>query len=66
MNEPLLVLELFLKGSDGKKLERVVIEMNKEEAKAFVGKLKEIERVRIMNNLIIDVGNYCCFLMTIC
>ena len=44
VNEPLLVLELFLRGSDGKELERVVIEMNKAEAKAFVGKLKEIEK----------------------
>lgn len=45
MNEPLLVLELFLKGSDGKKLERVVIEMKREEARAFVANLREIERV---------------------
>ena len=44
VNEPLLVLELFLKASDEKKLERVVIEMNKDEAKAFVGRLREIER----------------------
>jgi hypothetical protein len=36
-----------LKGSDGKKLERVVLEMRKEEAKAFVGKLREIERVNL-------------------
>ena len=43
VNEPILVLELFLKGSDGKKLERVVIEMTRDEAKAFVGKLREIE-----------------------
>ena len=46
VNEPMLVLELFLRGSDGKDLERVIIEMNKVEAKAFVGKLKEIEKVR--------------------
>jgi COMM domain len=44
VNEPLLVLELFLRGSDGKTLERVVIEMNKVEAKAFVAKLREIEK----------------------
>jgi hypothetical protein len=44
VNEPMLVLELFLRGSDGKDLERVVIEMNRVEAKAFVGKLKEIEK----------------------
>ena len=46
VNEPMLVLELFLRGSDGKELERVIIEMNRVEAKAFVTKLKEIERVR--------------------
>ena len=48
VNEPILVLELFLRGSDGKELERVIVEMNKAEAKAFVGKLKEIEKVRIL------------------
>lgn len=42
-----MVLELFLKGSDGKKLERVVLEMRKDEAKAFVMKLREIERVSL-------------------
>ena len=41
----MLVLELMLKGSDGKKVERVVIEMNLDEAKAFVGRLREIEKV---------------------
>jgi hypothetical protein len=46
VNEPLLVLELFLRGDDGKKLERVIIEMNHREAKAFVAKLREIEKVR--------------------
>jgi hypothetical protein len=46
VNEPLLVLELFLRGSDGKELEKVVIEMNKVEAKAFVSKIKEIEKVK--------------------
>jgi hypothetical protein len=49
VNEPMLVLELFLRGSDGKDLERVIIEMNKVEAKAFVGKLKEIEKVNILS-----------------
>ena len=44
VNEPMLVLELFLRGSEGKQLERVVSEMNQSEAKAFVGKLKEIEK----------------------
>lgn len=45
VNEPMLILEMFLRGGDGKELERVVIEMNKVEAKAFVGKLKEMEKV---------------------
>lgn len=45
----MLVLELFLRGADGKDLERVIIEMNKLEAKAFVTKLKEIEKVRIIS-----------------
>ena len=48
VNEPNLVLELYLRKDDGKSLERVVIEMNLGEAKAFVGKLKEIERVRYL------------------
>lgn len=47
VNEPLLVLELFLRGDDGKRLERVLLEMNAIEAKAFVGKLKEIEKVKL-------------------
>ena len=51
MNEPILLVELFLRGDDGKKLERVIIEMNKLEAKAFVAKLREIERVRILKTL---------------
>ena len=50
VNEPMLVLELFLRGCDGKELERVIIEMNKVEAKAFVGKLKEIEKEIISNS----------------
>jgi len=44
VNEALLVLELYLKRSDGKEIQRVVIEMNKDEAKSFVSKLREIER----------------------
>ena len=48
VNEPNLVLELYLRKDDGKSLERVVIEMNLGEAKAFVGKLREIERVRYL------------------
>ncbi|CDW83623.1 UNKNOWN [Stylonychia lemnae] len=45
VNEAYLVLELMLRGQDGKGLERVVIELNNQEAKAFVGKLREIEKV---------------------
>jgi hypothetical protein len=48
VNEPNLMLELYLRKDDGKSLERVVIEMNLGEAKAFVGKLREIERVRYL------------------
>jgi hypothetical protein len=48
VNEPNLILELYLRKDDGKSLERVVIEMNLGEAKAFVGKLREIERVRYL------------------
>jgi len=50
VNESMLVLELFLRGSAGKDLERVVIEMNKQEARAFVAKLKEIEKEVLGNN----------------
>jgi COMM domain len=46
-NEATLILELFLRKDDGKTLQRVVVEMNRVEAKAFVGKLREIERVRL-------------------
>mmetsp|Transcript_44583 Transcript_44583/g.32681 ORF Transcript_44583/g.32681 Transcript_44583/m.32681 type:complete len:139 (-) Transcript_44583:31-447(-) len=44
VNEPCLVLELFLRGGDGKDLERIVIDMGLEEAAAFVSNLKDIER----------------------
>eukprot|EP00350_Pseudokeronopsis_sp_OXSARD2_P013384 CAMPEP_0170545660 /NCGR_PEP_ID=MMETSP0211-20121228/4026_1 /TAXON_ID=311385 /ORGANISM="Pseudokeronopsis sp., Strain OXSARD2" /LENGTH=140 /DNA_ID=CAMNT_0010849679 /DNA_START=126 /DNA_END=543 /DNA_ORIENTATION=+ len=44
VNEPMMVLELFLRGSEGKKLERIVVEMNLEETRAFVGNLKDIEK----------------------
>lgn len=43
----MLVLELFLRGDDGRRLERVVIEMNQTEAREFVSKIKEIERVML-------------------
>jgi len=49
VNEANMVLELFLRGDDGKKIERVVIEMNQTEARAFVHKIKEIEKVFIIN-----------------
>ena len=39
------MLELYLKTCDGTKIERIVIEMNISEAKAFIAKLKEIEKV---------------------
>ena len=44
VNESILVLEMFLRGSDGKEVERVILEMNASEAKAFVSKIKEIEK----------------------
>lgn len=58
VNEPMLVLELFLRGSDGKELERVVIEMNKLEAKAFAAKLKDIEKVRLNIYISIALGSH--------
>jgi hypothetical protein len=57
VNESMLVLELFLRGSDGKDLERVIIEMNKQEAKAFVTKLKEIEKVSYQNHSYDIIGS---------
>jgi hypothetical protein len=48
INESILVLELYLRKDDGKNLDRVVIELNRVEAKAFVGRLREIERVRLI------------------
>ena len=55
VNEQLLVLELFLAqngpslGENGnfgdKQIRRVVVELNLEEARTFVGKLKDIEKV---------------------
>ena len=45
--EQLLVLELFLAQNDDgdqRKVRRVVVELNLEEARAFVSKLKDIER----------------------
>ena len=46
-SEQLLVLELFLAQNDaneGQVVRRVVIEMNVDEARAFVAKLKDVER----------------------
>ena len=52
LNEQLLVLELMLAQNDelsGDQLfRRVVIEMNVEEARAFVGKLRDVEREVLM------------------
>ena len=55
VNEQLLVLELFLSqngpslGENGnfgdKQIRRVVVELNLEEARTFVGKLRDIEKV---------------------
>lgn len=50
-----MVLELFLRGDDCKRLERVVLEMNHSETKAFVGKLKEIEKVLLIIIIIIHL-----------
>ena len=47
INEPLLVLELFLASSEqkcGKDIKRVVIEMSTDEARYFVGRLQAIEK----------------------
>lgn len=49
VNEPLLVLELFLSGED-ESIKRVVVELNIDEARAFVSQLKEIEKVRLIAN----------------
>lgn len=46
-NEQLLILELFLAQNDaneGQMIRRVVVEMNVDEARTFVAKLKDIER----------------------
>ena len=50
-NEQLLVLELMLAqndASEGQQIRRVTIEMNVEETRAFVSKLKDIEREVLM------------------
>jgi hypothetical protein len=63
----MLVLELFLKGNDGKNLEKVVLEMRKDEAKAFVAKLREIERVKqyIVLLIYVNVGFIRCIRMKV-
>ena len=54
LNEHLLVLELLLaqnsaaEGSSGETVRRVVVEMNVEEARAFVAKLRDVERELLM------------------
>ena len=55
VNEPLLVLELYLSGED-ESIKRVVIELNIDEARAFVSQLKEIEKVRLIANF--NLHNY--------
>ena len=50
-NEQLLVLELLLAQNDaveGQLLRRVIVEMNVEEARAFVAKLRDVEREVLM------------------
>ena len=53
LNEQLLVLELMLAQNDSNEsglqmVRRVVVEMNVEEARAFVAKLRNVEREVIM------------------
>lgn len=54
LNEHLLVLELLLaqnncaESGGGESVRRVVIEMNVEEARAFVAKLRDVERELLM------------------
>ena len=51
LNEQLLVLELLLAqncSENGETVRRVVIEMNVEEARAFVAKLRDVERELLM------------------
>lgn len=49
LNEPMMVLELLLRSATSDEVQRVVLEMNRAEAKTFVQKLKSIEKVSIMN-----------------
>ena len=51
LNEQLLVLELFLaqnSDTEGEVVRRVIVEMNVDEARAFVAKLRDIEREVLM------------------
>lgn len=56
INEPLMVLELYLSAQDDG-IRRVVVEMNLDEARAFVNKLKAIEKVRLIACLIVLIGS---------
>ena len=51
-----MVLELFLSAEDDG-IRRVVVEMNLDEARAFVNKLKAIEKVRLIACLIVLIGS---------
>lgn len=46
VNEPLLILELFLSG-ENQAIKRVVVEMNMDEARAFIDQLRAIEKVSL-------------------
>jgi hypothetical protein len=51
-----MVLELYLSAEDDG-IRRVVVEMNLDEARAFVNKLKAIEKVRLIECLIVFIGS---------
>lgn len=50
VNEPLLLLELFL-SAENSGIKRVVVELNIDEARAFVDQLKAIEKVSLAHLL---------------
>lgn len=47
INEPLMILELYL-SAENDAVNRVVVELNIDEARAFVQQLKAIEKVRLI------------------
>jgi hypothetical protein len=59
--EALLVLELFLQTASETgevQIKRVILEMNVEEAREFVGRLTAIEKVRILRKTNFFVGGH--------